>query len=107
MGGEALALDPERATSSVLANRVCAEVSAAAGGLAADVESLLSAAQQHTRAAGLLSEVHRELALVNRVILGTVDEVEAADGWVWSRLLAHGAAAAHAVQRACVVGQPE
>ncbi len=87
MGGEALALDPERARALAAA---CAEVSAAAGGLGADVESLLSAAQQHTRAAGLLSEVHRELALVNRVILGTVDDVEAADRWVWSRLLDTG-----------------
>lgn len=78
MGGEALALDVDRAR--VFASE-CRQVGTAAGHLAHEVDSLLGRGRQSPRAGRLLAEVDEQLGLLARVVEGTSHQVELADRW--------------------------
>ncbi len=84
MGGEALALDVDRARALAAA---CLDVAGVAGRLAHEVETLLGRNQQSRRAGRLLAEVDQELGLLSRVIDASSDQVEAADRWTIPGLL--------------------
>lgn len=82
MGDEIVGLDPDRTMQLASA---CADVSGRAGELAAQVSTALDSAWLPTRGATLLSEVQDELAMLRRVIVGTLDHVRAADSWQFLR----------------------
>jgi hypothetical protein len=76
--GRTVALETELARSLATS---CSSAAEAAGRLADEVGTSLVVAEQSTRAAVLLAEVHDELSLLGRVITGVVDFAEGADRW--------------------------
>jgi hypothetical protein len=73
-----VALETELARSLATS---CSSAAEAAGRLADEVATSLAVAEQSTRAALLLAEVHDELSLLGRVITVAVDVAEGADRW--------------------------
>jgi hypothetical protein len=82
MGDEIVGLDPDRAMQLASA---CGDVSGVAGELAAELSTVLGSVWLPTRGGTLLSEVQYEIAMLRRLIVGTLDRVHAADTWQFLR----------------------